>query len=355
MSSDDARKKVHDNLSKLLEDKEFSEVHPFLERLRQWSSAGIWTPEIFAGFVEIFQRINAAVQAGGSLPDLLDQVSTGKFVQPDMKVNDLYQANGNIYKGTFIQFNNESSLSQPKPIEVPIVLLVMNADEARELVSLAAFQDYPTKVRNDFTRLVKRLAKEIPDWQNRYQSYPELWQPFSDAPGATSIKQLIVDASDIAQKKYEERNEQATSFSPSFKDIRTINDDRISLKRLRNNGCVIIMDSISMCHPSIFRKFQQSLLDVYSNTFVMIFAPTRSILEDVRNMTAIFQFCLSDLEFFKRLNDHEEEIGACEEICEESRFQLWLKNRLWKTMDSKASNPSEKKKSILNHINNFNR
>lgn len=354
MSSDEAWNDVQLKLSQLLGDKAFAHFHPFLEKLQQLSSAKSYPPEIFAGFIEIFQKMNVEVQAGRSVPDVLRQVITGGYIQPEWDVHNVYQANGHVFQFVFNKFLDELGSSQPKPIEVPIVLLVMDAAEVKELVSLSAFQGYPAKLRNDFRRLKNRLDKEVPGWEKRYQAAAELWQPFSSAHGEISIKQLVIKALDVAKEIHEERYEQTASFSPSFRDIRTINNDRAFLKRLRRDGCVIVMDIISMCHPVILRSFQQSLLDAYSDTFVMTFASTYSVLEEVRKMTAAFQFCLSDLEFAKRRSDHDEEYGACKEIWEELDFQHWLKDRLWRTIDRRFPQPGKKDKGILHHVNNFN-
>lgn len=353
MSTDEAWKEIQSKLSQLLADQAFSTFHSFLEKLQQWSSAKQYTPEIYRGFVEIFQKMSLDVQAGNSIPDLLHQASTGGYVQPDWEVHSVYQTNGHIFQFIFDKFRSELGSAQPKPAEIPVVLLVMDAAEAEELATLTAFKSYPAKLRNNFTRLKKRLDKEVPDWQKRYQNLPELWQPFSSFGGATSIKQLVITALDIAQSIHDQRHKQPVPFTPSFKDIRTINNDRVSLKQLRRSGCVIIMDSISMCHPAILQAFQRSLLDAYADTFVVTFAPAYSMLEEVRKMTAAFQFCLADLEFSKRRHDHDEEYGTCKEIWEELEFQHWLKDRLRKTIDRNTVNRDKKDKSILQYVNNF--
>jgi len=353
MSTDEAWKKVQSQLSQLLGDKAFSHFHSFLEKLQQLSSAKPYPPEIFAGFVEIVQKMNVEVNAGRSVPDILRQASTGGYIQPEWDVHSVYQANGHVFQFVFGKFLDEMGASHSKPIEVPIILLVMDAVEAEELASLSAFQNYPAKLRNDFKRLKKRLNKEIPDWQNRYQNTPELWQPFVKSHDEISIKLLVIQALDIAKDMNGEIKGKVVSFHPLFQDIRSINDDRAFLKRLRRDGCVIIMDIISMCHPVILRSFQKSLLDAYSDTFVMTFAPTYSILEEVHKVTATFHVCLSELEFVKRRSDHDEDYGACQEIWKESDFQHWLKDRSGKTIDQRVAPRSKRDRGILHHINRF--
>ncbi|MEO1097973.1 MAG: hypothetical protein AAFX57_09475, partial [Bacteroidota bacterium] len=134
-------------------------------------------------------------------------------------------------------------------------------------------------------------------------------------------------------------------FFPSFKDIRTINSDRTLLKTLRQDGCIVAIDVVSLCHPKLFKAFQQSLLDAYPNTFVVSIAPTYSIFPLVRRMTTLIQLDISEMEFSKRRTDKHEEFGACKEIFEEGECQQWLRDRLGKTVRTH--------KGIQRYINKF--
>jgi len=274
------------------------------------------------------------VQRGRSIDDVVDQVVAGKYVQPGWDVHSVFQANRDIIQVILGGFRDEIKLAEPvQSFPVPIVLLAMNAVEAQELASGAAFCDYPVELRTDFERLQALLSENgVADWQRRYRETPEAWQPFSSANNAENITHLVVQALDPIQRA--ERQ-----FAPSFQDIRTLSDasNRRLLGGLRRNGCVVIMDCISMRHPAIQRAFQQSALDAYPSTSMVAIAPIHSMFEVMRQMTIMIRLCISDMEFAKRRGDLHEEFGACIEVCDRQELQHWLVDRVRKLYPSEVA------------------
>jgi hypothetical protein len=327
---------IQNRLSKLLSDQSFADFHPFLQLLQQWFSAKAYSPEIFEACVEIFQQMNGVVQSGQSVSDALRQASEGGFVQPGWTADTVNQSGRDIIQNIFNVFRDKVDIDSPRPIEIPIVLLTMNEIEVAELLSLSAFDGYPAKFKKDFVKLKKCLDKEIPAWPSHYKNTFELWQPFNNVKNAIGIKSVVIQALEIAQNEHEQK----TLFQASFQDIHGVIRDRSFLKKLRRDGCVVIMDIISMAHPAIFKSFQRSLLDAYPETHVLIFAPTYSIIEEVRNLTVGFEFCMSELEFVQRRYEHGEGY-RCKEVFEESDFRHWLNGRF------------DERTGILQYLNNF--
>jgi hypothetical protein len=144
------------------------------------------------------------------------------------------------------------------------------------------------------------------------------------------------------------------TFVPEFIDIRTINDEgsRHLLRKLRRDGCVIIMDSISMRHPTIYRGFHQSALDAYPSTSVVSIAPIHSAFEVLREMTLVIQIRASDMEFTKRRYDDDEDYGICEELCDEQRFKRWFMDRVKKLSGSKAATQTGIRPYMFNELEN---
>lgn len=346
---------LKNELFQLLRDPAFKDFHPFLRKLQQWSSTEKYPSDIYKGLIDIFQKMNSDLHSGKSLEELLYQASEGSYVQPNWDVHSVYQSRGDIFQNVFNIFCNDIGLSVQPRIQITIVPLVMNAVEAQELASLEAFNGYSEELKSDFKYLRKRLNEQVPDWQARYQETPQLWQPFSSNPEGTNVGSIVINAWKIAESIYRDNHEPTLAFSHSFADIRTINNDRAFLKHLRCHGCVIVMDIISMCHPKILQAFQRSLLDAFPHTFVMTFSPDPEALNHIQQITTDFQFCLSDLEFFKRKSDVDEDFGTCVEVSKEVEFQQWLKDRLWKTIDRRKAFEGKKEKGILGHFNQFNR
>jgi len=218
----------------------------------------------------------------------------------------------------------------------------MNAAEAEALREGTVLSGSPDEILADFADLQAHLSGNgAADWIDRYRSTSQEWQPFSSTEGAETIEQLI--GSTLSRiTGYESR------FVPEFIDIRTLNEERNRpiLKELRQEGCVVVMDIISMRHPTINRDFYQSALDAYPNTSVVSIAPINSAFDVLREMSLIIQLRISDMEFAKRKRDDNEEYGICEELCEERQFSHWLTDRVKKLPVTKAV----PKKGILSYM-----
>jgi hypothetical protein len=264
MSSDDSWGTIQKDLEQLLKEGEGSPLYPAIEKLQHWLDARAPVP--YAELISAFRQLNAASQSGQSLDTLIKQVQNGGPIQPDMQVQ------GNLYQAQFQILIGEIRDTSPKPdrhIPVAVVLLVMNAMEAQALAAGKALQEYSAEAREDFDKLRNLLEEnEQVNWVESYKERPEDWQLFKDS--AETVEQLvrrILGTVDTYKKK----------LTPEFHNIRDLNNDRPRLKYLREKGCVIIMDTISMHHPDIQRTFRRSLLDAYSNTLVVRITPFYTI------------------------------------------------------------------------------
>ncbi len=337
------RQEVQEKLHQLLEDESFAKLHPYLEQLQQFLRAQQYTPEIIETFVEIFQKMNSDIQAGQTVSDVLTTASLGQYNQPGWDVNTVNQSNGSIYQFVFNNFRGEAEASPS--IEIPIILLAMNTIELQELVSYAAFQGYPAKIRQNFVKFKKHIDKVMPQWQEQYSDTPELWQPFSSSANKSNLKSLVMKALTDAQGS----KGAIASFNLSFKNIHTIDSDRGFLKNLRRDGCVIILDIISMTHTAILKAFHQSLLDAHPDNYVLVVTPEDSITKEVHKLTLALELCMSDFEFVKRNKDpNEEYYGRCDEISQEVKCQQWLRCHLGEKI-----NQGTKDAGILSKINQF--
>jgi hypothetical protein len=338
-------KEVQEKLHQLLENESFAKLHPYLEQLQQFLRAQQYTPEMIESFVEIFQSMNDDIQAGKTVSDVLHIASLGQYNQPGWDVNTVNQSNGSIYQFVFNSFRGEAETSASPSIEIPIILLAMDTTELQELVSYEVFQGYRPEIRKNFIKFKKHIDKIMPRWQDHYGDAPELWQPFSSSANTTNIKSLVIKA----LKDSQVNQGIAAPFNPSFKNIHTIDSDRVLLKNLRRNGCVIILDIISMTHPKILKAFHQSLLDAHPDNYVLVFTPGDSITKEVHKLTLALELCMSDFEFVKMCKDPNEEYYArCEEISQEWKFQRWLKCQLGEKI-----NQGTKDAGILSKINQF--
>lgn len=303
--------RVQDELGKLQESAEYTEFQPLLNELQVLLNARRYGPEIFRAFVYLVQQMHTDVKRGhNTLRQLLDQTIDGEYVQPIWPISAVFRGNDHIFKPILRKFREQIPSDPAVPIHV--VLVVMSREEAEELAAFEPLQEFLE-------------AHDIKDWTKRYKERPEDWQPFSSDEGAFTIEQIVTQALTATGGK-------AQPFAAVFHDIRTLNknDKRPLLKELRRKGCMVVIDSISMYHTHLQHALLQSALEVSRNTSVVTISPTDSFTELVREMTLVFEFRLRDMEFHKRSEDEDEELGVCEEILDERRFRKWLRDRVMK-------------------------
>jgi hypothetical protein len=191
----------------------------------------------------------------------------------------------------------------------------MNDVEAEELDKGKAFEDYTDQVYVEEFKQLQTLLKS--EWKERYRATPEQWQPFANN------EQTIAD---LISRALERIDGYSNRVIPRFVDIQAINDEghRYELKELRERGCVIIEDVISIRHPAIQRAYRRSLLDAFSSTIIVRVAPTSDALSVIQKLIT-FSEQYSDLEFYKRLNVDWD--GKCNQVSGVAELGRWLKDQ----------------------------
>lgn len=319
MSTEARWRDISDELSQLSDNPGYKQYKPLLDNLQHMADARYPSPEIVKGVLDVVKRM----QAQGTPAQEIVRKVEGGFVQPDWTVEgDVNQANRDLIKQTFITIvnNNIKELKEDEEenlnIPVPIVLLVMTKDEAQKLFNLEAFNEFTEQIYTEqFSRYHKTLQeKKLDNLTDRYGDSPEQWHPFRDDP--ITIRELITQALEkIEGYKY--------PLVPNFIDVRTLNEDsaRRSLRNLRQNGCVVIIDSISIRHPDIQRAYRRTLLDAFPNTLLVKLNPFSDPSELEEQMVKFSERYL-DLEFFKRFRVDLD--SKCDEVEKNLDFQRWL-------------------------------
>ncbi len=326
---------VREEAERMAEEQAYAPLRPALEKLGFWASARSYAPEIFRAALWLVRRMKEEARDEHDIAELMERLIRGEYaVKDDWEISGVFRRNKDIFQGIFSNLLRE--LRKGKSFAVPVVLLVMNDAEAASLESEEAFQGCPRRLRQDFKRLRTLLRRNgLDDWRQRYRETPEAWQPFSSAEGAESISQLIT-------RSLNNVGGDSQQFIPSFKDVRTLTADenRQLLRDLRHEGCVVVVDLISIHHPAIQRHFQRSALDYYQQTSVVTVAPFSSAFDVLREMTVVLQMKVSEMEFAMRRLDVDArsvDYGACEQIHEEGVLLVWLLDRVKKMYLSRAS------------------
>jgi hypothetical protein len=128
-------------------------------------------------------------------------------------------------------------------------------------------------------------------------------------------------------------------LAASFSDVVALAEgNRLNLRRIRDTGCIVIMDIISIRHPKLQRAFQQTLLDAYPRTSIVSIAPNQGSYTLATKLAVLVQLKVEEMEFQRRSGDSD--WGASEKIFEEQRFRPWLSSRLQKIdLSSKRGAP----------------
>lgn len=330
MSSNDLLQEIQNDISSFLKNETLADFHPLLEILYRYSTVRppVFLPEDFRAFIELIRKMSADIKQGRSVYDLLEQTTSGKYIQPDWQAHNVFQANRDLFCYVFDNFKKEIKPQKPPEIPIPVVLLVMTSTEARELLSGDVFPENHHELRENFEKLQTLLAEynETSDWVQRYGEKPELWKPFG-AGDSDNINRLICQA----LKRLEKYNE---PLSPFFIDIRRVNKcelkSRRELRQLREEGCVVIMDVISMHHPDIQREFRQSLLDAFPSTLVAKIAPVERVFDELKHEMVIFIEQYIKTEFYRRMT--MDPGGQCMEISRSIHIGNWLTSHIPKLL-----------------------
>lgn len=333
--SDYVWQKIEEDMEQLHEDAALLRLHPFIAQLKHWASTRVYNdPNIFLAFIELIRLMGKDVKQGKPVQTILEQAAlgSGTYNQPFWDVNNVFQAQGHIFQFVLNKWRDEI---EPDRIRLPIVLLVMSAKESVDLNSGIVFQGYPNELRDDFKQLQQLLSQcGLTNWMQNYKQKPSAWQPFRDS--TESIEQLI-------NRALERIEGVQKPVVPDFIDIHTLNEshNRNVLRQLRKEGCVVILDTISMHHPAIQHEFQRSLLDVFTTTIVARVAPVVDVLSVEQHIAIVIEKHI-EMEFFKRF--HIDWDDKCGEICASIDFARWLKNQIPKLLSDDAKVPMDSRK-----------
>lgn len=295
--------------------------------------------ETARALVKLVKFLRSQSEAGEDVMDLLNEKTAGRFVQSEWDVEgDVKQAGQDFFDNSIKYVTNiiissakELDIAAQSPkILVPIVPVVMTEVQAKELITREIFKEEFQVLENGFVELYNYLEAETADWIKRYGSRPQDWKPFGSGPADLTLEQLIKNSINGLVAAIRDLD---LPLVASFKDVVELaeGEGRLTLRRLRENGCIVILDVISMQHPTLQRAFQQTLLDAYPRTAVVSMAPNEGSYNKASQL-AVAMLKVSEMEFHRRIDDIGE-YGTCEQILSERRFKAWLSTRL-KDFDS---------------------
>jgi len=243
------------------------------------------------------------------------------------------QPNRDLIMATFNLVIDKRELPT-RTVPVPIVPVVMTSKEAQDLVSGAAFTGVASGLRADFQRLNSELLSAgITGWNANYGARREHWLPIGSQSG------LSLDAEINAAVN--QHNAAAALEKPlhaEFYDLPALvaPASRAALRRLRRQGCIVIIDTISIRHPLLLRGLQQSLLDTSAQTAVLTLAPHPNALTLTKSMTFTLELALRESELAARAGDPP---YWCDELSAVEQFPRWFLKTLAAVFPSARPEP----------------
>lgn len=346
-------------LERLINDNDYKVVRGGLEKLLNLANARIAgqegkevvSPEQIRADLENIKRINWEIKGDANPLEVFSKAipeTSASGQQPEERTTysasgDVLKAEGNVFKAgnnlttadnvfnapvfnasVFYMDSYKDAKGELDKILLEVVLFVMTDEEAKQLNSEEVFASYNNPIYfRQFGELQKKLTEEqIQDALERYGPTSEDWRPFKDVED--NISKLVQDALKLIRdfKK---------PIVPHFVDIRSLTDEksektnRLTLKLLRDEGCIVITDVISMQHPVIQRAYRRSFLDVYSHIPVIRIAPTDRVLRFEQQMINFFERQL-DLEIMKRLDWDADD--SCREVSRDSGLKSWVRGQV---------------------------
>lgn len=287
------------------------------------------------GLLNFVQFLKSEHEAGEDIMPILDKTAAG-IIQPNWVVKgDVKQAGQHYFDHSrqilqiVVANAGDLNIAPKHPrILVPIVPVVMTKDQANELIDRTIFQGEPQILGKGFDELDKFLQGEAADWKDRYGARPEDWKPFGSAETDLTLEQLITNALAGLEEVLTDLD---CPLAASYSDVILLSQKeyRASLGRMRVDGCIVILDVISIRHPRLLRAFQQTLLDAYPRTSVVSIAPSEQSYKLATSLAVIVQLKIEEMEFQRRVADLGD-WGASTTILEEQLFKPWLSSRLQK-------------------------
>jgi hypothetical protein len=314
---------IQHELGELHEKEESEFLRMVLEDLRNKASAKPLLPESFRAAISAIRRISVEVEGGKPIDEVLDKATTEEqgekgaqyFYNPDWNPEVVNQAR-TVVNVTVNKVRQEMDEAPDPKIEIPVLLLVMDAKQAKLLSEGKVFEPYKGEPYADqFTSLRNILDQSDGGWIKRYKARPKDWQPFRGSND--TIEDLITQA---LNNMVEYHGKLAPRFD-AINDL-TKESNRKTLRELRRRGCIVVMDAVSMQHPDIQQIYRRALLDAYPSIFIVRVEPVDNAL-DVEQQMIRFTEKYVDLEFYKRLNFDYDDDG-CTQAYRALELRKWI-------------------------------
>jgi hypothetical protein len=351
MTSQEQRNSLKVEIEKLINDNQFTPFREALETINNLMNAKTgdnyaYPSKLFEDLLNTIKETRKKTISAENPVDIVNEV----FSKQINDNNNLRVAGRDFYEAEnmIILVMNKAldGVKQESPkIFIAIVLFVMTKVEAQQLKTKEIFEEYQSpEYYSNFLELLDKLkSHNVPDPLNQYGETPQEWKPF--VQNDITIGELITN--EIGSVTTFQKD-----LAPRFIDIQQITNEqneqinRKELRDLRNFGCLVVMDTLSLYHPNIQRAYRRSLLDVFPDIPIVRMIPAFEISKISQHLLR-FQEQLSNLEVYKRL--HWDRDKRCSEIFRDTEFYQWVQEHAEHIVTYKQK--KQESQSIYSHYN----
>jgi hypothetical protein len=313
----DQKDVIENEINFLCSSNEYKQFEPLLNLVMWWPKR--YDEDILAGILLLIKRLLNECTKPTKIKTTFEYISMG-YIPPEWGVEKLIKEKNRelfiiLVASLFDQVRGSLSSQLKLGIPVPVVLVIMNDKELKEITSRSIFENYPDEAKKNFDDFESHLLEiGLGGWQNNYPQLSRDWMPFRER----SIEKLIINSINKINANQ--------PLIPVFIDIHDLSKDgfRVTLKKLRERGCIVILDSISMHHPTIQRELRKSMLDAFPRTIVAEVLPAEDSKRFINQMILVLEL-YSESEFYKRLQLDDDK--KCKLLCKELKLDSWLEDR----------------------------
>jgi hypothetical protein len=198
-------------------------------------------------------------------------------------------------------------LSPAGPETVPFVIVSMTLDEANQLKEKLNTTDNNLKTElNNFRDLTESLKDHgVIEFTRYYGRNREDWKPYTCSD--KTIKEIILEIVNEVNEYYQQQESNMSVIKPYFLSTDCFESDfskrANTWHELRQQGCVIIVDSVSLFHPGIRDKFLRAEISSNENVSILTLSPVNPCMVEANKI--LEELVINQMEpAFLRFNEH---------------------------------------------------
>jgi hypothetical protein len=322
MIDDPQRTELKERLAALSKDEVFRAFRPLVEGVQAAASSGVAELPELTALVQVLLDLRSQMDGGAPIADVIQGAHAVRFNNPNLSADQVFQAQ-NIYNLHIDKVRDPQAVKPP--VVVAIVLAVMNGDEAAGLWDGTALAEQIPSTGPEIEKVRSFLDASAAE-QAHYGATARDWRPFGTAQEDPTIAELV--SSVVAEMNTKSAYD--PPLAPSLRDVHELAGNWSETLVLRQDGCVLLVDGISMLHPAITDSFRRSGLDLFPKVSIVRIDPTTGAWEAAKNLKVVLRLELNSLEFVRRSMEYTEDPWGSSDASNAPALKKWVRDRVFR-------------------------